>query len=210
MAVNKVVYGTTVLVDLTEDTVTVDKLAKGITAHDKTGAKITGTLESGGGTGDWHIWERCNIAMISDTYDLTWGESSSESMNNVSTWMDSYKRIIYKTLTVDNTTGKIVLSDPLSTTQSTTANQYSNWQTYPYYYGDKNNGATDDTVYKITNFTRSGSIISYSYVREFDKAVLTAADPHPGKGEIIENVASLESTTYPDSGQQGEYWYEKV
>lgn len=46
MAVNKVVYGTTVLVDLTEDTVTADKLAKGITAHDKVGNLITGTMES--------------------------------------------------------------------------------------------------------------------------------------------------------------------
>lgn len=41
---NKVVYGTTVLVDLTSDTVTESTLAKGVTAHDKTGASITGTL----------------------------------------------------------------------------------------------------------------------------------------------------------------------
>ncbi len=44
MAVNKIVYGTTVLVDLTSDTVTADKLAKGVTAHDKRGTKVTGTL----------------------------------------------------------------------------------------------------------------------------------------------------------------------
>ena len=43
MAINKVVYGTTVLVDLSEDTVTADKLATGITAHDKAGNIITGT-----------------------------------------------------------------------------------------------------------------------------------------------------------------------
>ena len=35
MAINKVVYGTNVLIDLTADTVTADKLAQGITAHDK-------------------------------------------------------------------------------------------------------------------------------------------------------------------------------
>ena len=53
MAVNKVVYGTTVLVDLTEDTVTPDKLLKGETAHDASGEPITGTLEPGsGGSGD--------------------------------------------------------------------------------------------------------------------------------------------------------------
>lgn len=43
MAVNKVIYGTTVLVDLTEDTVTPSALAQGYTAHDKSGALITGT-----------------------------------------------------------------------------------------------------------------------------------------------------------------------
>ena len=43
MANNKVIYGETVLIDLTADTVSADKLALGITAHDKTGTKITGT-----------------------------------------------------------------------------------------------------------------------------------------------------------------------
>lgn len=48
MAVNKVVYGTTVLVDLTEDTVTAATLMQGYTAHDKSGALITGTASGGG------------------------------------------------------------------------------------------------------------------------------------------------------------------
>ena len=52
MAVNKVVYGTTVLVDLTEDTVTADKLLKGETAHDASGEPITGTMEAGIDTSD--------------------------------------------------------------------------------------------------------------------------------------------------------------
>lgn len=41
--VNKVVYGGTVLIDLTGDTVTADKVLTGYTAHDKSGAIITGT-----------------------------------------------------------------------------------------------------------------------------------------------------------------------
>lgn len=40
---NKVIYGGDVLIDLTSDTVSADKLAYGITAHDKSGAPITGT-----------------------------------------------------------------------------------------------------------------------------------------------------------------------
>lgn len=43
MAINKVIYGGDVLIDLTGDTVTADKLAKGVTAHDASGATITGT-----------------------------------------------------------------------------------------------------------------------------------------------------------------------
>ena len=52
MAVNKVTYGTIVLVDLTKDTVTADKLLKGETAHDAAGEPITGTMEPGIDTSD--------------------------------------------------------------------------------------------------------------------------------------------------------------
>lgn len=49
MAVNKVVIntenGAETIIDLTRDTVTASTLVKGVTAHDKTGAKITGTME---------------------------------------------------------------------------------------------------------------------------------------------------------------------
>lgn len=43
MAYNKVIYGEEVLIDLTEDTVTPDKLLVGYTAHDKAGNQIVGT-----------------------------------------------------------------------------------------------------------------------------------------------------------------------
>ena len=42
MAVNKVVYGDQVLIDLTGDTVTADKLLSGFTAHGKDGSPIEG------------------------------------------------------------------------------------------------------------------------------------------------------------------------
>ena len=41
--VNKVVYGGQTLIDLTADTITAGDLAAGVTAHDKSGAVITGT-----------------------------------------------------------------------------------------------------------------------------------------------------------------------
>lgn len=50
MAINKVVYGNNTLIDLTSDTVTADKLMQGYTAHDASGAIITGTATGGGGS----------------------------------------------------------------------------------------------------------------------------------------------------------------
>ena len=43
--VNKVILGSDVKLDLSSDTITADKLASGVTAHDKAGAPITGTCD---------------------------------------------------------------------------------------------------------------------------------------------------------------------
>ena len=45
MAFSKVVFGNTVLIDLTADTVTADKILSSYTAHDAKGDTITGTCE---------------------------------------------------------------------------------------------------------------------------------------------------------------------
>lgn len=49
---NKVIYGSTVLIDLTADTVTADKILTGFTAHDQSGAVITGTCAYDVNSGD--------------------------------------------------------------------------------------------------------------------------------------------------------------
>lgn len=49
---NKIIYGGKTLLDLTADTVTPDKLAEGITAHDKSGALVTGTSTKDSDTSD--------------------------------------------------------------------------------------------------------------------------------------------------------------
>ena len=43
MAISKVVYGSTVLIDLTSDTVSPESLVSGVTAHKSDGEQITGT-----------------------------------------------------------------------------------------------------------------------------------------------------------------------
>lgn len=50
--VNKVVYGGETLIDLTSDTIIVSKLLSGYTAHDKSGAPITGTCTFDADTSD--------------------------------------------------------------------------------------------------------------------------------------------------------------
>ena len=50
--VNKVIYGDKVLIDLTADTVQADKLLHGVTAHDKSGATLTGTCDFDVNSGD--------------------------------------------------------------------------------------------------------------------------------------------------------------
>ena len=45
MAINKIIYGSTVLIDLTGDTVTSSDILSGKTAHDKSGTLITGSCD---------------------------------------------------------------------------------------------------------------------------------------------------------------------
>ena len=44
MAVNEVIYNGETLINLKNDTVTPETLAKGVTAHDKSGKSIVGTM----------------------------------------------------------------------------------------------------------------------------------------------------------------------
>lgn len=47
MGINKVVYGNDTLIDLTNDTVEANNLLEGATAHDRSGASVTGTAKQG-------------------------------------------------------------------------------------------------------------------------------------------------------------------
>lgn len=61
MAYNKIVLGDETVLDLTGDTVTADKLAEGYTAHDASGAQITGTMTGGGGDTASGKWKDVNF-----------------------------------------------------------------------------------------------------------------------------------------------------
>ena len=72
MAVNKVVINNETKLDLTADTVSPDTLSKGITAHDKSGNVIVGTMESGGAyTGLELGFDESNNLTLFKTHNLT-------------------------------------------------------------------------------------------------------------------------------------------
>lgn len=93
MAINKVIYGTSTLIDLTADTVATDTLGKDTTAHDKSGTGITGTLEGGGsGGGGSETWVlNSSIPVNNDTNDITWDVEFVSYNKNYSTlsWASS-------------------------------------------------------------------------------------------------------------------------
>ena len=88
MAVNKVVYGTHTLIDLTGDTITADKLRTGYTAHGANGEAITGTLKTSSlepyildlengwiGKGDGLWTPQAPNGAYSDVYEVQGGHS---------------------------------------------------------------------------------------------------------------------------------------
>ena len=59
MAINKVVYGGQVLIDVTGDTITADKLLSGFTAHGKDGSPIEGRAPRGARGLKWLSCRSC-------------------------------------------------------------------------------------------------------------------------------------------------------
>lgn len=103
--VNKVELadGTT-LIDISHDTVTADKMVSGVTAHDMTGAQISGRMfkvgdiwctdmnvrpESVLGFGTWELCRTVNFTW-EEMANRTWGELAQD------TWAhDKYRPVIY-------------------------------------------------------------------------------------------------------------------
>ena len=90
MAYNKVIYGGNTLIDLTADTITADKLASGYTAHDASGALISGTMEPGGNTGGYkELFEQGSFVQIIDdaasfVMSSFYSSARSSVLNNLS------------------------------------------------------------------------------------------------------------------------------
>lgn len=132
MAVNKVTYGGETLIDLTGDTVTADTLAKGVTAHDASGAEIIGTMVASAQkvmTGTYNglgytsvsiehgLGTTPNFAIIYQTNSYTTissrprvivhaNQKNNSSMNSVQVWKNNYtmQTSANASVTMDETT----------------------------------------------------------------------------------------------------------
>lgn len=87
MAVNKVVINDKTVLDLTGDTVTPSDLVEGVTAHDATGAKVTGTTNYAGSSnagGSATSAEKLNNSLtikLNGTSQGAWDGSSAKNID---------------------------------------------------------------------------------------------------------------------------------
>ena len=58
MAINKIIVDGVTKIDLTQDTVTADKVLEGMTFHDATGSLCTGTMKAGADVGDLPLYTK--------------------------------------------------------------------------------------------------------------------------------------------------------
>lgn len=180
MSVNKVEYAGKVLLDLTEDTVTPDKLISGEIAHDKTGAKIVGTLEDVG-SGEY-IWKK----HIGKVWDITRTHLGTTAPSDYSGFIYGYY------IATDDgyflLKGKeAVLGDGLSYIKGKGA------ETHP------------KSVYQLSNTYSYPSGFTKNYYRLDIGNTYTE-----GKGSFIGYVSSNDSSAYPDDGLKDGYYYVKI
>ena len=139
MAVNKVEYGDTTLIDLTSDTVTKETLLIGATAHTASGESISGEFDpeiylrkSGGDTTNNIVTftsgdSPCPTART-DVNSLVTGEKHSSLLNKISTMIKNI-RFLYKVLgTTDiSTIGDGTVTGGLSTLNSSFKNMFTSF-----------------------------------------------------------------------------------
>lgn len=180
MTVNKVEYAGKVLLDLTEDTVSPDKLISGATAHDKTGAKIVGTLEDVGS--GKYIWKK----HLGKVWDITRTHLGTTAPSDYSGFIYGYYIATddgYFLLKGNDA----ALGDRLSYIKGKGA------ETHP------------KSVYQLTNAYSYPSGFTKNYFRLDIGDTYTE-----GKGSFVGYVSSDDSSAYPDDGLKGGYYYVKI
>lgn len=152
---------------------------------------------AGNGAYRWAKYE----AVGQSSGEITETEYEKKTFNTLS----PSARILFKSAAYDSTQGKIVLSDPYSSEKLSGADQKNYYSEYPYFYGDYENGQTDNTVYKYVSLSQGSGGVVNGWSWTINKLELT--DVTYTKGEYVGIVYAYTETAYPDDGVQGGYWY---
>lgn len=158
---NKVIYGGDVLIDLTADTITAADLASGKTAHDKSGAPITGT----------------------NTYDADTSDAdavAAEILNTKTAYVNGVK-----------ITGTMPNNGAVSGTISTKAGQYTVPQGYHDGSGKVSISSTEQAKIIATNIKSGISILGVtgSYAGEAVTAQAKTATPSTSQQVITPDAS---------------------
>lgn len=170
MAVNKVEYGDTTLIDLTSDTVTKETLLIGATAHTASGESISGEFDpeiylrkSGGDTTNnivtFTSGDSTSPTAWTDVNSLVTGEKHSSLLNKISTMIKNV-RFLYKVLgTTDiSTIGDGTVTGAVSTLNSSFSN-FKTWKKLLVFGG----GDKDIKSLNLTNYTELCITLDYEY-----------------------------------------------
>lgn len=180
MAVNKVEYAGKVLLDLTGDTVTEDKMIVGTTAHDKTGKIITGELENVGN--GKYIWAK----HVGKVWDIT-------TTNLGTTKPSDYSDFAY---------GDYIATDEgyfvLKGKSGLLGDRY-------YYIKEKGAETHPKSVYRLVNVY----VYPSGYEKRYSRLDIGNTYTE-GKGSFVGYVSSDESSVYPDNGLKDGYYYVKL
>lgn len=204
MAISKVNYGSNVLIDLTGDTVDAEHLAEGYTAHDKTGAPITGTMTSGGESSDipgiQSIKFNGSLKYLMFTFDgmtdLTYVDLSSIDSSKVEDMTGLFNNCTNLTsldLTYLDTSKVIYFSSMFSGCTKLVSLDISSWDTSN---SDPENGIDKMFDYCI-NLTNLNSCPFYYSINFYESEKLT----HGSLMSIINNLATVASSQTLTIGQ---------
>ena len=183
MGVNKVMYGSKTVIDLSGDTVTADKLLSGVIGHNASGDRITGTHKCEGGTAEGigtgaYVWA---IYDTKEKWDYTTKSLSGSAFPN------GYKSTVYA--------GWTITDDGYFEVNPGTVS------------GDKYYLPESSTGKKSKTILREGK---YSYINPY--TVMTVKDaPYTVKGDNLLGYISADAeNAYPSKGVQDNKYYIRI
>ena len=150
-----------------------------------------------------YVWEKYNVVKIVKEYRLIVSTSLSTFTAPTSGYM-------YKTAKINQSTGKIELSDVSDAYNDVSPGYWSKNSYYGYWKGFR--FTEDYDVY----FKAGNNYYKYYYSAPIGEEesqgykLSVSTTYNYEKGTYIENIVSTVSDTYPSNGRQGDYWYVKI